>query len=437
MSFFKNLFGSKKATAPQMKFGRYSDTIKTQRNNESWDKAMEYFNKKEYMTSYEYVLEYLSDENLGNLTFERNNDIIRFTMLQGSKKIEGLINQDGFYAEAKMAHCNEMDIALMRTLLEENYHLKYTSFALDTNDNVTAIFQSDHLDASPYKLYYGLEELALKSDNNDDFFIKRFESLSSINMDHTFPEDQKVKAAKYRFWKIKITDVIDIIENGALDRIKYPGAMAYLILSTLYAFDYLIKPEGEIMKMIEQAHLLFFDTKNASPENKNMKMLDILKKMESIDEDDFNDELYATIKTFGVGKPGNHNRLNELIDSELKQMDWYYENGHKDFALSIPSYIVGNILYTYSLPKVDRALLQIYYEVIESELFKNLNFVPLVDGSGKINRRRLLSRINKVIHEMGNFYKEIRVDFDLIETENILMFAKSYLVMMRQLSVKK
>ena len=108
-----------------------------------------------------------------------------------------------------------------------------------------------------------------------------------------------------------------------------------------------------------------------------MKNSFIKKELEKVLERSANqikEELYATTATFGILTPKGHDALASLIEGELPNMDWYEENKHERVAVSIPTYIVGNALFNFALPKPDRELLELYYRIVEPEYFKSLGF---------------------------------------------------------------
>ena len=69
-------------------------------------------------------------------------------------------------------------VPVMRRLLEMNFTLYYSRFALD-NERLCMRFESDIETANPSKLYYGLKELATKADKQDDLLVQDFSSLQT------------------------------------------------------------------------------------------------------------------------------------------------------------------------------------------------------------------------------------------------------------------
>ena len=87
------------------------------------------------------------------------------------KKAVGKANIEKVTIEAKIAKTDTLNIGFMRRLLERNFQLRYSRFALDEENNITIRFDTSVLDGSPYKLYYALKELTTNADKLDDLLI--------------------------------------------------------------------------------------------------------------------------------------------------------------------------------------------------------------------------------------------------------------------------
>ena len=96
-----------------------------------------------------------------NVVYERNGAEGRFEFYQGSKIVRGNFNKEQLTAEVTLAKMPQPSVPVMRRLLEMNFNLYYSRFALD-NDRLCMRFDSDIEGATPSKLYYGLKELSTK-----------------------------------------------------------------------------------------------------------------------------------------------------------------------------------------------------------------------------------------------------------------------------------
>ena len=326
MSYFKKLLGIQKGvTIPEMDLGRYSDSYKEEEKYEFWDKSLVQFENKEYLNSFENFLKYLQNDQ-DNLTVSRTPDTIEFEMFQGSKKVIGRASHEKIIATAKIAKTSDLNIGFMRKLIEQNFSLKYSKFSLDQDECITLTFTSYMLDGSPYKLYYALKELAVNADKQDDILLEEFDSLTPVNTGHIRNVSEEQKKIKYNYLQIELGQLIHNITQGKLDPLKYPGGISYLILSVIYKLDYLIHPEGATMEGFEKIHKSYFLKDGKSADRRNHDMLKKLRKLKERTEDQFNAELYGVKSTFGITAPTSHERVKELIDDELANIDWYIQN---------------------------------------------------------------------------------------------------------------
>ena len=133
MNIFEQLFGTNSDRGPQPKLscGRYSDSYKTNEQYDSWDKSLELFEEEKYLESYREFFFYLRDEYEDNVTWKEEKGTIHFEVLQGSKKAVGKASVEKVTIEAKIAKTETLNIAFMRRLLERNFQLRYSRFALD------------------------------------------------------------------------------------------------------------------------------------------------------------------------------------------------------------------------------------------------------------------------------------------------------------------
>lgn len=428
MGFFDYFF-SKKATEsdPKIQFGRFSDAYKDELKYDSWDKALEQYENEDYLESYKSFFTYLLDESIGNVTYEMIGNQLHFQFYQGSKKIEGIADHKSITAEAKIAKAEKLHIGFLRRLLEENYQLRYSRYALDKDNNITAIFTSHIIDGSPYKLYYGLKELATYADKKDDILINEFEALQPINNGHVRHVDESEKRIKFEYKNAHIQKALDIIDTSKLNINHYPGAESYIYLDLIYRLDYLLKPEGNTMELIDNIHNLYFQNKDKTPVQKNHIIRKELKHILNIPYEEFSKEIYDVKSTFGVTQPSGLQRIQEFIDSEIKNMDWYYQNGHTAYALSIPSYIVGYSLFNYSMPAPMRDLFNLFYQIMQYQFFIDLGINDHYRTEKGINISAIKKEIKSILASHKDEYPHMKIDFRKISFQDMCEFNRTYL----------
>lgn len=442
MSIFDRLFGSSSNTLapqPDIRFGRYSDSYKEAVNYNYWDLSLEKFENEEYLESYRAFFRYLRDDSEDNVRYEEENGKITFEIYQGSKKITGHVDETSLKAESKIAHSDVLNVGFMRRLIEQNFGLEYSRFALDEQNNITIVFDTYTLDGSPYKLYYALKEVATRADKQDDLLLDEFKMLEPVDTSHLAHLPQNEKEAKYNFITREIGKVLEEVEHGGLDKDQYPGGIAYLLLNLIYKLDYLIKPEGYMMETLERLHRLYFAKDDKSTTKKNLTFCKDLTKLKDRPSEEFFKEMYRVTATFGITTPVNHDRVVSFIDGELNNMDWYHDNGHEAVALAIPGYIVGYCMFNYAIPKPDRELFHLYFQITEHEYFQSLGFnLNFYDRSeGRFKKKAIKKAIAQIVEKNKLKYPKLHPAVSSLNFNSPAGFAKSYLLMVRNLDVTK
>jgi len=440
MDILNKIFGfskDKKTVEPNVIFGRYTDAYKEKEKYTSWDDAMKSFEGENYLDCYEQFLFYLKDDDLKNLTYQRESDHITFSIYQGSKRIEGRADHKSIRAEAKIARTHTLNIGVLRRLLELNYTLKYCRYALDDENNITMLFHSKTLDASPYKMYYALKELAINADKQDDILEGEFENLISINKSHIREIDLKEKGAKYMYLMQTIDAVLLQIDNTKLNLINYPGAESYLLLDAIYKLDYLIKPEGFTMEALEKMHRKYFQNSGDVPAKKNDRLRKKLEKIRNRTKEEFEEEIYEVVSTFGITMPSGHDQFVNFCKNEIGNINWYLNNDHKIIAQAIPGYIVGYSLFNYSLPVPVKAMLHLYYRVVEQEYFSSLGFSESFIKNDKPIKSKIIAEINLIVNSFKEDYGKLDFRTSMLKFDSVLDFSYSYLVMMQSIPVVK
>lgn len=433
MSIFSKIFGQKREihSSPPVEFGRFSDGYKPDEKYDAWDLAIDAFEKNEYKSSLLAFLEYLKSPMVENVMHEEVNGQIHFKLLQGSKEIKGFMDQYTIRAEGKIANAHKVNIGFLRRLLEGNFNLKYGRYCLDEEQNITIIFDSIVHDASPYKLYYGLKEIALAADKQDDLLLDEFAAdLLPVNYEHTRSISDREKEVKYAYLNKSINNVLNYLQHGRLNPSQYPGGITYLLLNTIYRLDFLIRPEGYLMEAFERMHRSYFTANDMSTKQKNHVLAKELREILERPKDKVISEMYYTTSTFGMITPTNHQKLVDAINSELENLTWYKENKYDEVALAIPGYIVGLSLFNYSLPEPDKELLQLYYEITEPEFFGELGFVSRFQHNHIFNKKAIRYEISEVESRWRSIYPKLKMDLNILNFADKISFTESYLRML-------
>ncbi|MCB0552824.1 MAG: hypothetical protein KDD02_04675 [Phaeodactylibacter sp.] len=441
MGLLDRLFGAKseELEEPKISFGRYSDSYKDRSRYTAWDTSLEQFEKKEYLESYKQFFYYLRDEEEDNVRYEEAKGGLKFELYQGSKKITGLASPQKVWVEARVVRAEALNVGFMRRLMEQNYNLRYSRFALDDEGNITIVFDTYTLDGSPYKLYYALKELATKADKQDDLLLEEFQMLQAVDASHMEDLPLSEKEAKYSFLRKKIEQALYEIDNGKLDKNQYAGSMAYLLLDLIYRLDYLIKPEGFMMETLEHLHRQYYENDNLPTAAKNQVLCKGFRHLLERDKSEFFKEMYRVKSTFGITHSVTHDRVAGLIDAQLSHMDWYKEHGYEAVALAIPGFIVGQCMFNFAVPKPDRELFHLYYQTVESDYFKALGFpVQYYDTDSKQFDKRAIKRaITRIVENNKPFYSRLNPASSSLNFDSLPDFAQSFLLMVRDLDMVK
>jgi hypothetical protein len=441
MGLFDRLFGKSgpDQQAPSVKMGRYTDSYKTKAQYDAWEQALQAFEQDDYMASYRAFFQYLRDEGEDNVRFEETDKGITFELYQGSNKVTGIADASHLRAEARIAHTQSMNIGFLRRLIDQNYDLKYARFALDPDNNIAIVFDTYSLDASPYKVYYGLKELATNADKQDDLLLDEFQALQAMETEHLKDLPEEEKNVKYEFIQKEIRKVFELLDSEKPDPKQYPGAIAYLLLNLCYKLDFLTKPEGHMMEVLERIHRQYFAKDDRNIIQKAHLLRKEFQKLLDRDKEAFFKEMYQAPATFGITTPVNHDKVVTFIDGELHNMDWYAENKHTEVALAVPGYIVGFCLFNYALPQPDFDLFHLYFQVVESDYFQQLGYPTVYyDPAGQtFDKKAIVRAIRDIADRHMETYPFVQPQTGKLEFTDLPAFAKSYLLMVRSLNVNK
>ena len=439
MSFFDRFL--KKQTLlniPKIPFGRYSDSYKSDIQYDQWEAAIKAFDAENYIVSLTLFLDFLKNDKGNNIRTWSEEGVLRFEIIQGSKKIIGRADGEHIEVEAKVAKTQGLKLAFMRQLMERNYSLRYSRFALDMNNDISMRFDTDLIDASPYKLYNALKEVATNADKLDDILIDEYtDVLFPIDNQHIEDGTPEEKDTKYKYIHRWIETVLR--RSNELDRKELDAGVAYLLLDLTYKLDYLIRPEGFMMESLERIHRQYFASDNKTIEEKCDQLIEEFKNIYNRPKEELTKEIYHTIATFGITSPVNHERVASFIDGELPNMEWYLNNDYPNIALAIPGYIAGYCMFEFAVPKPDKDLFHLYFEIVESDFFTQLGFDYNYYNSNttKLNKVAIKQRIQSIAKANLRKHPKLRPDVNLLSFKTLQSFSFSYMKMVRALDLSE
>ncbi|MEO7982965.1 MAG: hypothetical protein ABI688_02675, partial [Bacteroidota bacterium] len=378
---FDKLFGRNKKkeqvpAGPDISFGRYSDNNKPVAKVNRWTDADSLFKEKKFPESIDAFFDYLRDDSLQNVVYERNGAEGRFHLFQGSKIVRGNFNNETLKAEVTLARMPQPSVPVMRRLLEMNFNLYYSRFALD-NDRLCMSFDTDIETASPSKLYYGLKELSTKADKQDDLLVQDFAVLETTDSDHVNSIPDPEKEIKYAYLQKWIKETLDTI-NG-VDADKFSGGIAYLLLVLIYKIDYLVSPEGKLLNDLEKITGIYFKKDERPVIEKNRDMVEEFKKMQVKTKDEVFSCLFRSKYTFAIVAPQQFKVIADSIHGANQNLAWYKDNNYAFIATQIAEYGIAYCQYSYSLPRAITELFHLYMMVNYPDYFSALGYKRYYD----------------------------------------------------------
>ena len=373
---FEKLFGRSKKkeeslAGPEIQFGRYSDNNKPLAKVNSWAQADTLFKEKKYTESIDAFFEYIRDDVVQNVVYERNGAEGRFLLYQGSKIIRGDFNSKALKAEVTLVRMPQQSVPVMRRLLEMNFNLFYSRFAMD-GDRLCMSFDSDIQTASPSKLYYGLKEMSTKADKQDDLLLQDFASLEKTDIEHITNISTSEKEVKYQYLQKWIQETLDNIKG--VDTDKFSGGIAYILLALIYKIDYLITPEGKLLADLEKITGIYFKKDERPVVEKNRDMLEEFKKMQTFSKEEVFNCLFRSKYTFSIVAPQPYKTISDSIHGANQNLVWYRDNNYPFIANQITEYGITFCQYSYSLPKAIAELIHLYMMVNYSDYFSALGY---------------------------------------------------------------
>ncbi len=417
-------------------FGRYSDTYKSKEQYEAWDRSLKSYEEEKVQDSIRFLMEYIKNQKADNIFLTESNGDLNILIYHGSKQINCLVANEKFRAEVKIAHCKELNVGFLRKAIEQSYHLVYSRYALDEQNNLCLLFDSTLAEASPYKLFYGLKELALKSDKEDDVLLDEFDYLEPIQNQHIIHYPKEIRDIKLEFLRKKVESIFAPDLLGSLNPKRFQGALSYIYLATVYSIDYLIKPEGTVMDHLTRMHMRYFENPNDHIENKLSLFEQGFREIKELSDDDISGELYEVISTFGITSPSGHKNIADFIEKEISATNWYEENNHDFICISICNYIAGYCLYNYAMPEPDRDLFHLYFEITEPEFFLKLGFENDYRTKEKttLHMSNIYDRVETILEKHKPVFHTLPVTASL-DDRSLALFLKSYLVFIKNLTI--
>ena len=410
---------------PHIHFGRYSDNNKPVEKVARWNEADTLFKEKKWHQSIAAFFDYLCDDDVNNVQHKATGTSGTFELYQGSKIIKGHYNEKTLQAEVALATMVQPSVPVMRRLLEMNFTLYYTRYALH-GDNLVMLFDSSIETANPSKLYYGLKELATKADKQDDLLVQDFASLITIDTEHIQEMPKSEKEIKFRYFKKWIRETLDLVNSVEAD--KFSGGIAYLLLALAYRIDFLIVPEGKLLLALEKIVDIYFRKDDRPVAEKNGEMLEEFQKLLDKKEEDVFPNLFRSRYTFSIVTPQNYKTIADAIYNANQNIAWYKENKHPEIAAQISEYGIAYCQYSYSLPRPVTELFLLFMMVNYPDYFEDLGYKTKYYNrqAGEFNKETITTAIEAAQQRWQQKYPEFKIKTDKLRFDSMLAFNQTF-----------
>jgi hypothetical protein len=447
MGFWNTLFGKKNPTTdnpqpesnplpqphPDIDFGHYSDVNKSEESLKKWHEAADRFKENDYLSSLTALLHYLNNTKGDAVEVRNLGSRLEFTLFQGSAEITGLFDGEFIQAECILASFEHAPIAAMNRLLNDNYVLRYTKFAVNEN-HLGLFFRSPVKESSPDKLYHGFREMCLKSDQYDDLLHHEFEGIHKpTRRNETI---RKIPAAeaevKWETWNTWLSQTLDFVRKQ--DRETYSGIITYSLLNFMYKCDYLLGAQGNLLNELNRIQYIYWN-KNDGLTNieKNEEIISELTRLANESKDFFTGCFYRVRSVFGLVTATEIGTIREYMAECLKNTDWYVQNKQPEMELIIYEYTITYSLFHFGLFPAHYRLFHLQLMILNSDYFIKLGFkVPYIQN-GIINREALSEEIRHIISEESKQFPDMAFQIQNLNFDSLPDFHYSFLQEIRAL----
>lgn len=410
--------------------GRYSDAYKTDEQQAAWERSIELFEKEQPMDAYRSFFAYLKDPKQDNLAWSDEGNALHFEFWQGSRRITGTADGSLFKSESRVAHADDLNVGYMRRMMERNFSLRFSRFALTPDNHLVLVFDTPTSEGAPMKLLAALKELSINADKQDDLLLDEFKMLSPADERTGTPIPDEEKEIKYQYLRQEIEKALAIVTRAKPDPNQYPGGYAYLLLGLAFRLDYLLRPEGVTMDVLERIQGIYFAKDEKTPQ---LKILNIVKEFQKLldrPKESFFQEMYRTRSTFGISPAVTQDRIQGLVEGELGKMEWHLGQKHEELAAAVPGYITGFALFHYAPPLPIRSLLETYYRITEEPFFRQLGWKDtLTTPEGLPDKKAVVQALASLVEQHRVKFPKCSIDLKQLDFSSAAAFGKTYLEM--------
>lgn len=407
------------------RFGRHSDNNKSLERTRLWYQSEDLFKQKDYQQSLRHFFDYLRDEKAGNLSLEsrKSGPGYAFELVQGSALVQGHWDQEQLVAQVPLVRMVRPQTAVMRRLLDLNYHLNYTQGALDDQGTLFLLFRSSLEAASPQKMYFGLRELAIHADRQDDLLLSDFGELRAVppRVIESLPVEEL--EVKYRYFRRWIQETLDLVEKKNPD--SAATAISYLLLGLLYRINFLLAPDGKLLAELESIQTKFWETRETrSPIQRNKDLKTAIRKWLDLSPQEFSRSLYRSVATFSAVLPPHASKLKEIFINAARDAVRFREEKDRDTAWRVAEYAILYPHFLFSLASIQTGLTQVLMSIWHPDFFQDLGLKHpyYLKEKEQILAPRVAWAVEQILTPFLEKYPGIQWDHNQISYDNPLDF---------------
>lgn len=413
-----------------IKFGEYNQNFKSIEQIEEWYKIDENFRQGKYKDGIINLLNYLYNPVEGNVQSEDlGDDSILFQVYQGSTCVHGFYKDNALKAVTTISKLENLSPVIMRRALDRNVGFYYSKIGLDDENNLVMILNFPSKNFSANDLYYGIREVALKTDQMDDDFVESFgEKSVSMLQDFKYPVPLEEAHIKYTYIIKWIDETLEVLSKN--NRNEMYASSIFLTLNLIHRIYYMCGVKGGLDARLSKISAIYWDNTKDNKLNYAEvlgKQIQMFTELKDMPEEEFDKYLYRTRDTFTNRTAVSFATMAQEIKLGLDESRAYKKQGNDDYALSILEYSIGNLIYDFNVPLIASDLYHLQMMVFHKEFFKALGVMkPVFEEDGiTFNREFIQSYIEESLMRNILNIPDFKFDINSLVYEDDYAFCES------------
>jgi hypothetical protein len=322
----------------------------------------------------------------------------------------------------------------MRKLLELNFSMSFSRFAMH-EENLLIVLDCTADMMHPNKLYFGLRELSLQADLQDDLLLSNFSNMQMVDSDHVIHNTETQKSVKYEFFVDKISRALELAEP--LNPDTFSGGISYIYMNLLQQLHYILAPEGKLLEEID--HIIgsyWADIEKRTAVELNQRLAKQLRGLLAFSRSDVVENLYYTNGTFCRMLPPDITKVQEVIANSLTTMQYYRDTQQEEIANMVMMYGLTNAAYHNSLPQVLHKLVAVFMQVNHADLCAALGIKNVLYNAREnvFSKAEISALCRAAVYSDLHRYPHLKFDTNALRYNSLLSFNQSFLEQLIQLN---